>query len=64
MPEKFATLCKMHLSFLLDLDGSKLEDMFGETEEQEPKKKTGKCGTPFSKKKGILHFSNSSSIII
>ncbi|KAL5022010.1 hypothetical protein ScPMuIL_001165 [Solemya velum] len=51
MPEKFATLCRMHLSFLLDLDGSKLEDMFGETDKQEPNRKMGKCSTPFSKKK-------------
>ncbi|XP_069139032.1 rho GTPase-activating protein 19-like [Argopecten irradians] len=50
MPEKFSTLVKMHLSFLLDLDGSKLEDMFLEsTEKQEVTKR--KPSTPFSKKK-------------
>ncbi|XP_021371940.1 rho GTPase-activating protein 19-like isoform X1 [Mizuhopecten yessoensis] len=50
MPEKFSTLVKMHLSFLLDLDGTKLEEMFLETNEKHEITKR-KPSTPFSKKK-------------
>ncbi|XP_050397345.1 rho GTPase-activating protein 19 [Patella vulgata] len=49
MPNKYTELCLMHLSFLLDLDGSKLEDL-GDTEPKQDNKKRG-CSTPFSKKK-------------
>lgn len=53
MPEKFSTLVKMHLSFLLDLDGAKLEEMFLETHDK-PEVTRRKPSTPFSKKKGKL----------
>ena len=29
-PEKFCTMCKMHLSFLLDLSGASLEELLSE----------------------------------
>ncbi|XP_052703062.1 rho GTPase-activating protein 19-like isoform X3 [Crassostrea angulata] len=50
MPDKFRIMVQMHLSFILDLDGTKLEEMFTEPEKVEavPKKKSA---TPFSKKK-------------
>ena len=51
-PEKLAALCRMHLSFILDLDGDKLEEL-SETNDNKPDKKRG-CSTPFSKKKGNL----------
>ncbi|XP_067657949.1 rho GTPase-activating protein 19-like [Haliotis asinina] len=51
-PEKLSAMCKMHLSFLLDLDGAKLEELSSETtDNNKPDKKRG-CSTPFSKKKG------------
>ncbi|ESO93062.1 hypothetical protein LOTGIDRAFT_119952 [Lottia gigantea] len=51
MPDKYMELCLMHLSFLLDLDGSKLEEL-SETESKTDSKKDKKgCSTPFSKKK-------------
>lgn len=51
MPDKFRIMVQMHLSFILDLDGTKLEEMFTEPEKVEviPKRKST---TPFSKKKG------------
>lgn len=51
MPDKFRIMVQMHLSFILDLDGTKLEEMFTEPEKVEavPKRKSA---TPFSKKKG------------
>ncbi|KAK3598442.1 hypothetical protein CHS0354_014064 [Potamilus streckersoni] len=51
LPEKLETFCKMHLSFLLDLSGTKLEELFGDNSSRhiEPIKK--KASTPFSKKK-------------
>nr|XP_022336337.1 rho GTPase-activating protein 19-like isoform X2 [Crassostrea virginica] len=50
MPDKFRVMVQMHLSFILDLDGSKLEEMFTEPEKVDlvPKRKSA---TPFSKKK-------------
>lgn len=57
MPEKLNTFCKMHLSFILELDGSKLEEMFldGDTEQCEKKKNV----TPFSVKKKERYCSSS-----
>ena len=55
MPEKLETFCKMHLSFLLELDGSKLEEMFLEptfTDNNNNNNNRKKATTPFSKKKG------------
>ncbi|XP_052771503.1 rho GTPase-activating protein 19-like isoform X1 [Mya arenaria] len=52
MPEKLTTFCKMHLSFLLELDGHKLEEIFhnpATTTDLDANKK--KATTPFSKKK-------------
>lgn len=52
MPEKFQTLVRMHLSIHLDLDGSKLDEMFSESkpvERTETRQK--KSSTPFSRKK-------------
>ena len=52
MPEKFQTLVRMHLSFLLDLDGSKLDEMFSETKPFErTEQRKSKSSTPFSRKK-------------
>ena len=34
--EKFQTMCKMHLSFLLDLPGASLEDLMGEGSSSSP----------------------------
>ncbi|XP_061192954.1 rho GTPase-activating protein 19-like isoform X1 [Saccostrea echinata] len=50
MPDKFQVMVQMHLSFILDLSGSKLEEMFKEPEKVDavPKRKSA---TPFSKKK-------------
>ena len=54
MPEKLMTFCKMHLSFLLELDGSKLEEMFLDSPNSDAVNKK-KTATPFStKKKGIF----------
>ena len=57
MPEKLETFCKMHLSFLLELDGSKLEEMFLEPTFTDNNNNRKKATTPFSKKKGrvLLH---------
>lgn len=55
MPDKFRVMVQMHLSFILDLDGSKLEEMFTEPEKVDPVLKR-KSATPFSKKKGEIHF--------
>ena len=59
MPEKLETFCKMHLSFLLELDGSKLEEMFLEPTftDNNNNNNRKKATTPFSKKKGrvLLH---------
>ncbi|XP_052228848.1 rho GTPase-activating protein 19-like [Dreissena polymorpha] len=52
MPEKLATFCKMHLSFLLELDGSKLEEIFMEQGTTDCNSNKRKPSTPFSKKKG------------
>lgn len=51
MPEKLTTFCKMHLSFLLELDGSKLEEMFLEPVAIETPVSKKKNATPFSSKK-------------
>lgn len=51
MPDKFRVMVQMHLSFILDLNGSKLEEMFKEPEKVEVVSKR-KSATPFSKKKG------------
>ena len=49
--EKFQTMCKMHLSFLLDLSGSSLEEfMHGPEVENEPPAKVKKFA-PFAWKK-------------
>ena len=58
MPEKLETFCKMHLSFLLELDGSKLEEMFLEPTFTDNNNNRKKATTPFSKKKGrvLLHW--------
>ena len=54
MPEKLMTFCKMHLSFLLELDGSKLEEMFLDSPISDAVNKK-KTATPFStKKKGTF----------
>ncbi|XP_048745144.1 rho GTPase-activating protein 19-like isoform X3 [Ostrea edulis] len=50
MPDKFRVMVQMHLSFILDLNGSKLEEMFKEPEKVEVVSKR-KSATPFSKKK-------------
>ncbi|XP_041368913.1 rho GTPase-activating protein 19-like isoform X2 [Gigantopelta aegis] len=58
MPEKLAAMCKMHLSFLLDLSGSKLDELQdGETKHE---KKRG-CSTSSSKKKDKNLFGDSLS---
>lgn len=55
MPEKLTTFCKMHLSFLLELDGSKLEEMFMDSKTTDFNANKKKNSTPFSsKKKGSL----------
>ncbi|XP_060575302.1 rho GTPase-activating protein 19-like [Ruditapes philippinarum] len=51
MPEKLMTFCKMHLSFLLELDGSKLEDMFMDSTAVDCNANKKKATTPFSTKK-------------
>ena len=51
MPEKLNTFCKMHLSFLLELDGSKLEDMFMDASAVDCNANKKKNSTPFSSKK-------------
>ncbi|XP_053407003.1 rho GTPase-activating protein 19-like isoform X2 [Mercenaria mercenaria] len=51
MPEKLMTFCKMHLSFLLELDGSKLEEMFMESSSVDCNANKKKNATPFSTKK-------------
>lgn len=57
MPEKLTTFCKMHLSFLLELDGSKLEELF-DTHHTDFNANKKKNATPFSsKKKGKAIFS-------
>ena len=50
MPEKLTTFCKMHLSFLLELDGSKLEELF-DTRTTDLNANKKKNSTPFSSKK-------------
>lgn len=51
--EKFHTLCKMHLSFLLDMPGASLEQFLGELE----------VGTALSadKRPNFLHFGKKKS---
>ena len=51
MPERFNTYVKMHLSFLLDLDGAKLEEIIAEPQTEAPAPTKRKGSTPFSKKK-------------
>jgi hypothetical protein len=52
MPEKFQTLVRMHLSFLLDLDGDKLDNMFSGTKVVDRvEQKKCKSSTPFYRKK-------------
>jgi len=52
MPEKFQTLVRMHLSFLLDLDGDKLDNMFSGTKVVDRvEQRKCKSSIPFSKKK-------------
>lgn len=51
MPEKLTTFCKMHLSFLLELDGSKLEEMFLDSAGTDCNSNKRKNATPFSAKK-------------
>ncbi|KAL4231843.1 Rho GTPase-activating protein 19 [Mactra antiquata] len=51
MPEKLKTFCKMHLSFLLELDGSKLEDLFVDSPALESFNRKKNVSTPFSAKK-------------
>lgn len=50
MPDKFTTLVKMHLSFMLDLDGSKFDEMFTDKSEKTEAPTKRKSSTPFSKK--------------
>ncbi|KAH3785289.1 hypothetical protein DPMN_163374 [Dreissena polymorpha] len=52
MPEKLATFCKIHLSFLLELDGSKLEEIFAEQGTNDLNANKRKLSMPFSRKKG------------
>ncbi|XP_064601829.1 rho GTPase-activating protein 19-like isoform X2 [Liolophura sinensis] len=47
MPDRFISICRMHLSFILDLDGDGLEELLSDS--YKDKKKPF---TPFSKKKG------------
>ena len=61
MPEKLETFCKMHLSFLLELDGSKLEEMFLQPSFTDNNNNKKKSATPFSKKKG-RHFNCNTDI--
>ncbi|XP_052224899.1 rho GTPase-activating protein 19-like [Dreissena polymorpha] len=51
MPEKLATFCKIHLSFLLELDGSKLEEIFAEQGTNDLNANKRKLSMPFSRKK-------------
>ncbi|KAL3864614.1 hypothetical protein ACJMK2_006279 [Sinanodonta woodiana] len=51
LPEKLETFCKMHLSFLLDLSGTKLEELFGDNSSRHSDSIKKKASTPFSKKK-------------
>lgn len=48
MPDRFISICRMHLSFILDLDGDGLEELLSDS--YKDKKKPF---TPFSKKKGM-----------
>ena len=53
MPDKLTTFCKMHLSFLLELDGHKLEEIFHDASATtDINQNRRKATTPFSKKKG------------
>lgn len=52
MPEKFQTLVRMHLSFLLNLDGDKLDNMFSGTKlVDRVEQRKCKSSTPFYRKK-------------
>lgn len=51
MPEKLATFCKMHLSFLLELDGAKLEELFLDSSSIDVNANKKKNATPFSARK-------------
>lgn len=54
MPEKLATFCKMHLSFLLELDGAKLEELFLDSSSIDVNANKKKNAAPFSaRKKGM-----------
>ncbi|KAK3094968.1 hypothetical protein FSP39_008441 [Pinctada imbricata] len=63
MPDRFNTLVKMHLSFLLDLDGSKLEEIIAEQQSEPLQTQKRKSSTPFSKRKSKHSSSGASNML-
>ncbi|KAH9524667.1 hypothetical protein Btru_027485 [Bulinus truncatus] len=58
VPDKFLEMCHMHLAFLLDLSGDKLELLLSEQEhDSEKKKKSGLTNVTVFKKKSDKHCS-------